>query len=1001
MKNELIINSNPNLANISFKCKYETSFGEELFIIGNIEELGSWETSKAIKMKTNKSEYPIWFSTSNFICPVGMEIFYKYITKKQNKLNETITTWEELPNAAPNRHIVITTSGNCTIYDEKNKLFPEITYDSLKYNSPNTQNSPVRNKSEEDLNKNMNHIALSPTFDNDTQKSEIIDSISYDNNQLNVDALNETFLFCMDVSLTKEDRVIITTAHLPFEIDKQSDGSFTFRQTDENLIYSILFNMKEKNICEVKWVGMLSNYKNFTEEELYIISEKLKENNIYMVNVSDIEYKNYWIYINQILSPVFIESSIDIKNEYFLNYEEYFASYQGVNKQFGDLIYNIMQGNELIMINDISLALIPNTLLQKNINSRVGIYFHICFPSSDVIKTFPYNVEILKSVLLCDVIGFHVFNYARNFLTALNRIFGIFPEIKIKGYLTLNYLGRYIIVHIMHAGIDLDYVYSITKKEDYKFYRSKYKKIIADKFSLISIDNTHEPTQLLLKLEAFDLFIANHPEMKNKIILLEIIIYDNTVEKKVNNVINEKYNDIVNKYGKDVIIIEEREKFIVPEQLALFSLCNVLLVLQIWRGVCTLANQFIALQNENKFFGMVISESIGVSTNIKSVIRINPFDSGKIVEAIEKIYSRPFSEIKLDFEKDFEFIKNNSTLTWIMNFFIDLKRITNNQASTEKIGIGINLNYRIMKLNANFKHLNLKNVKTSFIKSQTRLILLDYEETLLQSFDEIDKWEKNSSQENLEPNEQIKNLLTYLSSDSKNIIYLITNREKKYLCEWFKDIPNIGLAAEYGFYYKLPGNDISQFENLYKITDWSWRDTVIKILQGFTEKTEGSYIVEKESIISWIYKDCDIYFGHIQANEIMTNLQNIFEDEKIEIVNGKDYVEIKPKNVNKGYFVSHILQKLYYEGREPDFVLAIGGDTCDEEMFKYLNSIKNQMFGFGKEGKKFFTVTVGKKPSSARYYLKDESEILEYLDCLTAKGDSILLKNDEQELDNK
>ena len=45
-----------------------------------------------------------------------------------------------------------------------------------------------------------------------------------------------------------------------------------------------------------------------------------------------------------------------------------------------------------------------------------------------------------------------------------------------------------------------------------------------------------------------------------------------------------------------------------------------------------------------------------------------------------------------------------------MNFFIDLKRITNNQASTEKIGIGINLNYRIMKLNANFKHLNLKNI---------------------------------------------------------------------------------------------------------------------------------------------------------------------------------------------------------------------------------------------------------------------------------------------------
>ena len=370
---------------------------------------------------------------------------------------------------------------------------------------------------------------------------------------MNIDALNETFLFCMDVSLTKEDKVIIATPHLPFEIDKRTDGAYSFRQTDENLIYSILFNMKEKKICDVTWVGMLSNYKDYTSKELEIINEMLKESNIHMIELTDIEYKNYWIYINQILTPVFIESTIDIKNEFFLNYEEYFSSYQTVNKKFGDLIYNIMSGNELIMINDISLALIPNALLQKNINAKIGIYFHNCFPSSDVIKTFPYHVEILKSVLLCDVIGFHVYNYARNFLTSLNRIFGIFPEIKIKGYLTLNYLGRFIIVHIMHAGIDLDYVYAITNKGDYKKYKIKYKQIIQNKFSMISIDNIHEPTQLLIKLEAYDIFISKHPEIVDSIVLIEVIIYDNTDEKKLMPEIKEKYKEIVTKYGNDVM----------------------------------------------------------------------------------------------------------------------------------------------------------------------------------------------------------------------------------------------------------------------------------------------------------------------------------------------------------------------------------------------------------------------------------------------------------------
>ena len=48
----------------------------------------------------------------------------------------------------------------------------------------------------------------------------------------------------------------------------------------------------------------------------------------------------------------------------------------------------------------------------------------------------------------------------------------------------------------------------------------------------------------------------------------------------------------------------------------------------------------------------------------------------------------------------------------------------------------------------------------------------------------------------------------------------------------------------------------------------------------------------------------------VQANEINTHLHNIFEYCKLDIVNGKGYVEIKPKGVNKGYFVSHIIKNM-------------------------------------------------------------------------------------------
>ena len=84
---------------------------------------------------------------------------------------------------------------------------------------------------------------------------------------------------------------------MPFEIDKSRDGIFTIRLTDESLIYSILYGMKEKAIVEVVWVGMLKNFRDFTEEELMKIDDFLRENNIHMIDTSEREYKNFWIYI--------------------------------------------------------------------------------------------------------------------------------------------------------------------------------------------------------------------------------------------------------------------------------------------------------------------------------------------------------------------------------------------------------------------------------------------------------------------------------------------------------------------------------------------------------------------------------------------------------------------------------------------------------------------------------------------------------------------------------
>jgi len=259
-----------------------------------------------------------------------------------------------------------------------------------------------------------------------------------------------------------------------------------------------------------------------------------------------------------------------------------------VNTKFGHTIYKVMHENDLIMINDVNLMLIPSSLLSKNTNSRVGIYFHMAFPSSDVIKILPGHQEFLKSILLCDVIGFHVFQFARNFLTACKRIFGIFYEIKFKGITTLNYLGRYIIIRIMHAGIDIDYIKSIIQIKEYNFNLERFKNISKNKFCLVSVDNPQDASGILFKLIAYKRFLDRFPEVRNGIILLQIIKKD-FIDPKTEKYLSEIYtvlNEIIADYGPDVINISEVKKMTVPERFALFSLPCALFYLQIREGNC-------------------------------------------------------------------------------------------------------------------------------------------------------------------------------------------------------------------------------------------------------------------------------------------------------------------------------------------------------------------------------------------------------------------------------
>ena len=73
----------------------------------------------------------------------------------------------------------------------------------------------------------------------------------------------------------------------------------------------------------------------------------------------------------------------------------------------------------------------------------------------------------------------------------------------------------------------------------------------------------------------------------------------------------------------------------------------------------------------------------------------------------------------------------------------------------------------------------------------------------------------------------------------------------------FKDIPAASLAAEHGFYFRLgsfPGVRRAvgtQWEQIDKNFDLSWREVALAILDAYTARTNGATIQKKGSSLVW------------------------------------------------------------------------------------------------------------------------------------------------------
>lgn len=324
--------------------------------------------------------------------------------------------------------------------------------------------------------------------------------------------------------------------------------------------------------------------------------------------------------------------------------------------------------------------------------------------------------------------------------------------------------------------------------------------------------------------------------------------------------------------------------------------------------------------------------------------------------------------------KDLKYIYSHDINIWVHNFLADLKKAHKDTQNLHYLIHGLGDKLKLIALKKNFRKLNKHSLISAYREAKNRVLFFDNEGTLSNFMKQTEINKK------IGPSTRILKALERLCEDKKNTVYVITGRPQEVVYEWFKSVPNLGLAAEYGAKMRPPGS--SSWEAYFNLKN-DWKETAKEIMLSYSERTEGSQIVEKESSVVFFYREAELELGSYQAKELVSHLDFLLEPfmDEIEISEGIGYVEVKPIGINKGIALYRVIENVFENKGPVDFILAIGDDSSDESMFEMVRMVKKQKSRTLMNSKiPTFTCTLGIKPSSASYFLLDAAKVVSLLE---------------------
>lgn len=453
-------------------------------------------------------------------------------------------------------------------------------------------------------------------------------------------------------SANTSGRLIVVSNRLPFVLSRAENGEWNVEPASGGLVNALLPVLRNRGGLWVGWAGNMDSDITDLEATLARLTRDAGYSLRPVMLTAEERDKFYYGFSNEVIWPLFHDLPANCNFN-----PAFWRVYQQVNRKFARVLAKRSNHGDFIWVHDYHLMEVARELRSLDVQSRLGFFLHIPFPSLDIFLKLPWRFDILRSLLEFDLLGFQTLHDRRNFVQCVRMLM---KDVSVQGkgqVLTLRFevptvaagrgvavMDREIRVGAFPIGIDYKSYAERAASEQVAVLARYFHDNLGGRQLILGVDRLDYTKGIPIRLEAFRNALSRYPGLHHKVTLIQHVVpsrediaeYSN-LRLEIEHLVSEINGEFTQSGWVPIHYIFRNLNL--TELLAYYRAADIALITPLKDGMNLVAKEYCTAKPDDNGV-LILSEFAGAAGQLqKGALLVNPHDIEAVADRIYEAFA--------------------------------------------------------------------------------------------------------------------------------------------------------------------------------------------------------------------------------------------------------------------------------------------------------------------------------------------------------------------------